>query len=288
MPRKSQTDNVRKICDCTQWRLCAHPWYLDFQAPIIRATASNLRSRFAAVPAGTTPPQKTKHAARSPQGSKAATRLLSRPTIRPSRKMLEAYGRRPASTSRKFGSIVATKVDGQPFGEGRMARHARYARAFRRHGRASPANRDLAFLRAMFNWAVLTGCSPRSPFRIGHVAAVKLAREEARTRRLQGEEAGCSRRRRARRSSSRRWRPAAAGASCCRCSGIRCDSRRGSVPAGAEDEGEEGSRVPISTVLQDVLDARQHDPAGEPLPPEAYVFGDASAGAGTRSRPPGG
>jgi integrase len=33
-------------------------------------------------------------------------------------------------------------------------------------------------------------------------------------------------------------------------------------------------RVPISSALRTVLDARRHDPAGEPLPPEAYVFGD--------------
>src|SRR5205085_5805969 len=31
---------------------------------------------------------------------------------------------------------------------------------------------------------------------------------------------------------------------------------------------------PISTVLQAVLDRRRNDPAGEALPPDAYVFGD--------------
>ena len=41
-------------------------------------------------------------------------------------------------------------------------------------------------LRAAFNWAVLGGLLPRSPFRVGDVPAVSLAREEARTRRLQG------------------------------------------------------------------------------------------------------
>ncbi len=33
-------------------------------------------------------------------------------------------------------------------------------------------------------------------------------------------------------------------------------------------------RVPISTVLLPVLLRRRTDPAGKPLPPEAYVFGD--------------
>ena len=36
MPRKSQTENVRKICGCKQWKTCAHPWYLDFQRDNIR------------------------------------------------------------------------------------------------------------------------------------------------------------------------------------------------------------------------------------------------------------
>jgi len=33
-------------------------------------------------------------------------------------------------------------------------------------------------------------------------------------------------------------------------------------------------RIPVSSALQAVLDARRHDPAGEPLPPAAFVFGD--------------
>jgi integrase len=33
-------------------------------------------------------------------------------------------------------------------------------------------------------------------------------------------------------------------------------------------------RVPISTTLRAVLDARRNDPAGEPLPADAFVFGD--------------
>ena len=34
-------------------------------------------------------------------------------------------------------------------------------------------------------------------------------------------------------------------------------------------------RVPISAVLRGVLHARRLDPAGDPLPPSAFVFGDA-------------
>ena len=31
MPRRSRSDNVRKICGCAKWKTCAHPWYLDYQ-----------------------------------------------------------------------------------------------------------------------------------------------------------------------------------------------------------------------------------------------------------------
>src|SRR5262249_22722660 len=50
-------------------------------------------------------------------------------------------------------------------------------------------NRDLTLLRAAFNWGVLNGLLPHSPFRIGDVPAVKPRREEPRTRRLHPGEA---------------------------------------------------------------------------------------------------
>lgn len=60
---------------------------------------------------------------------------------------------------------------------------------FRRQRPTVAGNRDLALLRAMFNWAVLQGLVPMTAFKVGTVSAVKLAREEPRTRRLQpGEE----------------------------------------------------------------------------------------------------
>ena len=32
MPRKSRTENVRKICGCVKWKDCAHPWYVKPEA----------------------------------------------------------------------------------------------------------------------------------------------------------------------------------------------------------------------------------------------------------------
>lgn len=59
---------------------------------------------------------------------------------------------------------------------------------FRRQRPRVSANRDLALLRAAMNWAVLGGLVESTPFKVGTVSAVKLAREEQRTRRLQGDE----------------------------------------------------------------------------------------------------
>jgi integrase len=46
------------------------------------------------------------------------------------------------------------------------------------------------------------------------------------------------------------------------------------LPAG-KTKAEKPRRVPISSVLRTVLQARRRDPAGEALPPSAFVFGDA-------------
>jgi site-specific recombinase XerD len=146
--------------------------------------------------------------------------------------------------------------------------------AYRRQRPPIAANRDLALLRAMFNWAVLGEFVPGTPFKVGTVAAVKLAREEPRTRRLQpGEE--------------ERLLLAANGLHDLIVAGLETGCRLGELlslqwdqvrgdlflPAG-KTKAKKPRRVPISTVLRGVLDARRLDPAGDPLPTSAYVFGD--------------
>lgn len=86
--------------------------------------------------------------------------------------------------------IISTVVQGRPFGEWRAVEITREALdAFRAQRPRVAGNRNLALLRALFNWGVAGGLLPGTPFRVGHVPVVKLAHEEARTRRLQaGEE----------------------------------------------------------------------------------------------------
>ena len=59
------------------------------------------------------------------------------------------------------------------------------------------------------------------------------------------------------------------------------------VPDGGEDEDRADRRVPMSSVLKTILERRRLDPAGDPLPPEGYVFGDQIGRQVGRSRPPG-
>jgi integrase len=198
MPRKSQTDHVRKICRCTQWKICAHPWYVDYKASKHHPRRPNERYRkHLGLAAGT-------HVGSLREAQDEARRaitawldgrdpLLLQPGDRPTlAQVLAQYGKRPgASTTETYqvGPITSTIVQGQKFGEWRAADITREALdAFRAQRPKVAANRNLAFLRAMFNWAVVDGLVPRSPFRVGDVAVVKLAREDARTRRLQGDE----------------------------------------------------------------------------------------------------
>ena len=66
------------------------------------------------------------------------------------------------------GPIVTTVVNGRALGDWRAADITRdMIEAFRRQ-RPTVGNRDLALLRAMFNWAVLGGLVPSTPFKVGH------------------------------------------------------------------------------------------------------------------------
>jgi integrase len=114
-----------------------------------------------------------------------------------------------------------------------------------------------------------------TPFKVGTVAAVKLAREESRTRRLQpGEED------RLLESAGKDLRDltvAALETGCRRGEllSLQWSQVRGDLflPAG-KTKAKKPRRVPISSVLRKVLDSRRNDPAGEPLGADTYVFGD--------------
>ncbi len=288
MPRKSPTDNVRKVCGCAKWKECSHPWYVFYRegSEVDPETGKRrergLRCKLAPL-VGREPidfadaKAEARRAIVAWRDGRDARELLpdDAPTIAA---ILDAYGRRPggAPVDRyQRGPIVTTVVNGRRFGEWRAAEVTReMVEAFRRQRPPTAANRDLSVLRAAFNWAVLGGLVPTTPFKVGTVSAVKLTREEPRTRRLQtGEE--------------ERLLLAANDLHDLIVAALETGCRRGEflslqwaqvrddlfLPAG-KTKAKKPRRVPISSVLRAVLDARRNDPAGVPLPPDAYVFGD--------------
>ena len=233
MPRKSETGNVKKRCACSRQWACSHPWYIDYKAPATHATRAGERYRVNlddlidrhCVDLNDA---KTEAGARSWRGRTDATRAsCCRATIR-------RWRRSSSSTAAADASAAGKRQRGHhPDGRERPAvrrvarwrHHARSARGVPPAAAAVAGNRDLALLRAMFNWAVLQGSSPTTPFKVGTVSAVKLAREEARTRRLQpGEEErlllAANGLARSHRRGARDRLPARRAAR--RCSGTRC------------------------------------------------------------------
>jgi integrase len=284
MPRRSVTGNVRKICACTKWKTCAHPWYLDFQRDTIRyrANLDHLVGRHARDLV------EAQDEARRAIDAKLAGRNPRelQPTDDPTlAQLLEAYdstkgGRRDRW---QIGRICRIAVDGRdgrrPFGDWRASTITDEAlEQFRSERPLVAGNRDLALLRAVFNWAVGKRLLPASPFRHAHVAIVKLKREEPRSRRLQpGEE--------------ERLLPAAGRVRDLVTAALETGCRLGELlslqwhqvrftpraelflPA-QKTKAKRDRRIPISQALSIVLERRRRDPAGDPLPADAFVLGD--------------
>jgi integrase len=283
--RRSETGNVKKICSCVKWKECAHPWYVDYQEgkEVVDGKVRRRALRKLLAPLVGREPKDFADAKAEAQRAivawrdgLVATQLIpgDTPTVAA---LLAGYAERPGGAARDTAPIERVKINGRPFGEWPADAVTRDAlEAFRAARPRVAANRDLALLRAAFNWGVLRGVVPATPFKVGTVAAVKLAREEARTRRLQpGEE--------------ERLLLAAGGLKDLIVAALETGCRRGELlslqwhqvlgnrelflPAG-KTKAKKPRRVPISTVLRAVLDARRNDPAGEPLPPDAFVLGD--------------
>ncbi len=192
MPRASDTGNVKKICGCgrAKWSGCAHPWYVDYKAPKDHPRRRGARYRKNLIVASGRTPSNLREA--QDEGRRAITAWLDgrdpldlQPSDRPTlSQVLEEYTTRahaPANDARQVAPLTTTKVHGRPFGEWRLEEITREAiEAFRGQRPTVAGNRNLALLRALFNWAVVGGLVPASPFKVGTVSVVKLAREEFR------------------------------------------------------------------------------------------------------------
>lgn len=290
MPAQSQTGNVRKLCACKrprQWT-CAHPWYVDYKAPkghAVRPDERFRRNLDALVGRHAVDLRSAQQEARRAITAwldgrdPAALQPSDRPTLT---QVIDVYQKRPgasAGAKSQIGPITTTKVQGKPFGLWRIGEITREAlQGFQQQRPLVAGNRDLAYLRAMFNWAVADGLVGRTPFRVGDVAVVKLQRESARTRRLQGDEDE----RLSLHAGGLRPLIVAALETGCRLGEllslqwhqVRFEPRAELHLPAHKTKAKKDRRVPVSTALLAVLRARRNDPAGEPLPPDAFVFGD--------------
>jgi hypothetical protein len=161
------------MCGCAKWKECAHPWYVAYKAPKDHATRPGERFRKNLdVIAGF---HATNLGEAKIEARRAIVAWLDRrdpaklqPTDRPTlTQILESYSARPGGhvDAYQIGPIKRTVVQGRAFGEWRAADITREALdAFRTQRPKIAANRDLALLRAMFNWAVADGLLPKTRF----------------------------------------------------------------------------------------------------------------------------
>lgn len=150
-------------------------------------------------------------------------------------------------------------------------------------------NRNLESWRALFNWAVRVGYVAATPFKRGTEAVIRFAPEVSRTRRLHDEEealllAACRPALRAlvtaaietgMRSGelhSLQWWQVE-GLTIKRDKMTWAPRAEIFLPA-VKTKTKRDRRIPISTRLRGILEMRRFDPAGEPLPGDAYVFGN--------------
>ena len=213
----------------------------------------------------------------------------------------------PTGELRAFGGWLATDVNTAAIERFRAARRTSAVittadtdgqKRRRRVGGVLTTNRNLALLRAAFNWAIRVGHLDATPFKRNTETVVKLSQETSRRRRLEGDECdrllnACDPLRLNPQTKQplpdqppARLRPIVEAAleTGCR-SGELMSLQWGQVrhlegarpelvlPAAKTKTGRDRV-VPISSRLKAILEMRRNDPAGEPHGPKAYVFGN--------------
>jgi integrase len=182
----------------------------------------------------------------------------------------------PAGEDRPFSAWFMVDITADTLERFREVRLAR-------GGGRIAVNRNLSLLRAVFNWAVRVGYLQQTAFKRNTETIVRLAVELPRSRRLEDDEehtllAACGRHLHdlvlaavetgCRRGEllSLRWNQ------------VRGDPIREITLPACKTKTKKDRTIPVSTRLRAVLDMRRDDPAGEPLPGEAHVFGNELGG----------
>ena len=306
--RRHRNNGLYKICGCPRrrWARCPHAWHFNFKwrdahhrFSLDRHARQHLDSKTDA------------RTLADEIGRNIRAGRFGQPTPRDEmtlRQLADTYLERyvaveRASTAQAFtwalnticATVIPRPTDGRaPPGDWRVTDIVtdtieRFREVRRSQGTGLVGvNRCLGSLRALFNWAIRVGYVTETPFKRGTEPVVKLSRERSRSRRLHADEearllAVCAPALRAdieaaletgmRRGEilSLQW---------AQVEGLTVDSTTMTWAPKAElvlpalkTKTKRDRRIPISSRLKAVLDMRRLDPAGQPMPPDAYVFG---------------
>jgi integrase len=312
IPVRRHNDHLRKLCGCARrvWPKCDHPWHFNFKWDGVAYRFSldrELGGRIRAKEAAQTARDQLCAAIRA--GTFRPTGAAGEAAVVPVLTLTELFGTydrghvqktRPDSEARwraqvaLIGRQVLTQPNGlaRPFGDWAVTDITTDTiEAFqdvRRPAGVFAMNRDVAAVRAVFNWATKKGLLERTPFQRGGVSTITRAPEARRARRLEPGEA--DRLLAASGPFVRALVEAALETGCRRgellslqWSQVRLEGQRPAIALSAAKTKTRTLReIPISARLRAILEMRQTDPKGQPHAATAYVFGEAT-GAPVRS-----
>jgi integrase len=303
---RNRNDGLRKVCSCapSAWTKCPHGWRINFKWKGVHhryaldrlLAPKKVRSKTEAEGEA----EKIRTAIREgtfrdPQDPEPAP-VLSTLTLA---QLLDTYDKRyltnerPNSVKKERYQITAIGRIELPLLNGTVRRFGdwfvsdittdtieQFRAARRQTGAIVTTNRNLALLRACFNWGIRVGYVERTPFKRGTETVVKLSRELRRSRRLEpGED---ERLLTACRSPHLRALVEAALETGCRQGEllslqwhqVRSQPRAELFLPAQKTKTKRDRRIPISTRLAAILAMRRAGPDGKEHPPDAYVFGN--------------
>lgn len=334
MPRRANR-GLRKRCGCPppKWPKCAHTWYFNYKWKGVHHRVCLDKYVGRRIDGKIEAEREARNLKDAIEDGLFGAPRPARDTLTLGQ-LLGAYVKdyvaleRPRSLTNvryQVGAIAATVLElptgePRPFGEWHVLdvgtgalekfRAARRTQAIvtvtdpdghkraRRKGGRTTANRDLALIRAAFNWGIRLDYVDATPFKKSTETIVKLTKESARRRRLEGDE--CARLLQACDplvmnpktkaplfiQPPPRLRPIVEALleTGCRVGELLSlqwsqvkdlagANPRLDLPA-SKTKTKRDRVLPISARLKAILEMRRHDPAGEPHGHQAYVFGN--------------
>jgi integrase len=305
---RHDNDGLRKLCGCSRrkWPKCDHPWHINFafRGQPHRYSLDQLLSpkRIRAKTEAQAEAERIRSEIRNgtfrKPGATDDRPVLSTLTLA---QLLKTYDGRYLSVERPaksksleneryqigaIGRVPLTLPTGtaKPFGEWFVADITtdaleQFRAARRTAGTIVTTNRNLALLRAAFNWAIRVGYVERTPFKRGTETVIKLSRELPRRRRLEPGEA--ERLLKACGAHLRAIVEAALETGCrkgellsMQWHQVRAEPRQELVLPAQKTKTKRDRRIPISTRLAAILAMRRAGPDGVEHKPTAYVFGN--------------